>query len=146
MFVKGIDGERGEVISIQGEKATVKIQANESCEKCGLCERVSSTEMIVEAIMEQPVKEGERVVLSLRPGTIVKSAVILYIVPLFGLIIGYYIGQLLNSILNLGLKGELFPALMAILFLFVCFIPIRMFDKKKQKDSRYQVYLSKSLI
>ena len=142
MFIKGINGEQGEVVSVHGNTATVKIKANESCEKCRLCKRISSTEMIVEALFTKPVHEGDRVVISIKPGTIVKSAVILYILPLIGLIIGYYFGKFIGSILRITIKGELFPASMSLIFLFLTFIPIRLYDRKKQEDSRFRVHKS----
>jgi sigma-E factor negative regulatory protein RseC len=144
MFIKGINGEEGEVIAVHGDSATVKIKANKACKKCNLCEQVSSTEMVVVAFMKKPVKKGEKVTLSIQPGTVVKSAAILYILPLFGLILGYYLGKFAGSLLHLRLKGELFPAAVAIVFLFLSFIPIRAYDRKKQKDSRFRVYIKES--
>jgi len=142
MFIKGINGEQGEVVAVHGNTATVKIKANESCEKCRLCKRISSTEMIVDALFTKPVHEGDRVVLSIKPGTIVKSAIILYILPLIGLIIGYYSGKFIGSALRITIKGELFPASISLIFLFLTFIPIRLYDRKKQGDSRFRVHIT----
>jgi sigma-E factor negative regulatory protein RseC len=142
MFIKGISGEEGEVIEVRGDTATVKIQANKACEKCHVCKRVSATEMIVEAFATRPVSRGEKVTLHIHPGTIVKSAAILYIFPLFGLIIGYYCGKFLLSLLNIGIKGELIPAVFSLVFLFLSFVPIRMYDRSRQKDSRFRVFIS----
>jgi positive regulator of sigma E activity len=142
VFIKGINGEQGEVVSIHGNTATVKIKANESCGKCRLCKRISSTEMIVDALFTRPVHEGDKVVISIKPGTIVKSAVILYILPLIGLVIGYYFGKFISSTFRIMIKGELFPASMSLIFLFLTFIPIRLYDKKKQGDSRFRVHIT----
>lgn len=142
MFIKGINGEQGEVVSVHGNTATVKIKASESCEKCRLCKRISSTEMIVDALFTRPVHEGDRVVISIKPGTIVKSAVILYILPLIGLVIGYYFGKFISSTLRIMIKGELFPASMSLIFLFLTFIPIRLYDRKMQRDSRFRVHIT----
>jgi sigma-E factor negative regulatory protein RseC len=141
MFIKGINEEEGEVIAVHGDSVTVKIKSNKACDRCNLCERVSPTEMVVDAITSSPVKNGERVKISIRPGTIVKSATVLYILPLFGLVIGYYTGKTLGPLISAGLKGELFPAILSLVFLFLCFIPIRIYDRKKQKDSRFRIYV-----
>lgn len=143
MFLKGINGEQGEVLRVHGKSASVKIQAHESCDRCKLCNRISSSEMVVEAFMSDPVKEGDKVVISVRPGTVVSSAVILYILPLIGLVFGYYLARCINSFLGLGLKGELFPALFSIAVLFLCFIPIRLYDRKKSKDGKFRIYIHK---
>jgi sigma-E factor negative regulatory protein RseC len=142
MFIKGISGEEGEVISVRGNTVTVKIAANTSCEKCGICRKVSSSEMVVDAYTQKPVHKGERVVVSIKPGTIVKSAAILYIFPLLALIIGYYVGKYAASALGLPVKGELFPASLSFFFLFLSFIPIRLYDRRKRTDSTFRVYVS----
>lgn len=141
MFIKGIRGEEGEVVTVHGNRVTVKIKASESCEKCRICKRVSATEMMLEAFTERPVQKGQRVIVAIRPGTIFKSALMLYIIPLIGLIIGYYVGKSLILLLHLKIKGELFPAISSLLFLFLSFIPIRIYDRKKQKDARFRIYI-----
>jgi positive regulator of sigma E activity len=141
MVIKGIDREQGEVIAVHDGSATIKISAGDSCDRCGLCERISSTEMVVEALTQLPLKEGEKVILSVHPGDIIKSASILYIIPLFGLVVGYYFARFLDKALAIGFTGELFPALISIVFLFLCFIPIRLYDSKRRKQNRFQVYV-----
>ncbi len=141
MFIEGILGEEGQVVDVNGNKATVKIAASKSCEKCGLCTKISSTEMIVEAFVDKPVNTGDHVTLSIRPGIIVSSATILYIFPLISLVIGYFTGGFLfKSILIKGMD-ELLPALTSLVFLFLAFIPIRFYDKKRANDKRFQVFI-----
>jgi sigma-E factor negative regulatory protein RseC len=142
MFIKGISGEEGVVVSVAGDTATVKIAANKSCEKCGICKRVSSSEMIVDAYMSRPVFKGEKVVVAIKPGTIVKSATILYILPLVALVAGYYVGKFAASALDLSIKGELFPAALSFVFLFLSFIPIRLYDRRKRSDSNFRFYIA----
>ena len=145
MYIKGIDQEQGEVIAVHDGSATVKIQAGKSCDRCNLCEKISSTEMVVEALTHIPLKKGEKVTLSVKPGDIIKSASILYIIPLFGLIFGYYFARFLDKSLALGFSGELYPALISIVFLFLCFIPIRLYDTKRKKQKRFQVFVKERL-
>jgi len=142
MFVKGINGEEGEVVAVHGDSATVKIKANDSCEKCRLCKRVSSTEMVVEALVEKPVQKGERVTIAMRPGIVFKSALILYVFPLIGMVCGYYVGKAILHLFHISVKGELFPALFSFLFLFLSFVPIRIYDRKKRTDRRFRVYIT----
>ena len=142
MFIKGISGEEGEVVAVHGDSATVKIKANDSCAKCRLCKRISPTEMVVEALTERPVQTGERVIIAIRSGVVFKSALILYILPLVGMVIGYYTGKSFLTLLHLRVKGELFPAVISFLFLFLSFIPIRIYDSKKQQDRRFRVYIT----
>jgi len=141
MFGKGVHGEQGEVTALHGNRATVKIQAGKGCERCRLCTPISDTEMIVEATFSSQVQIGDRVVLGFRPGVIVQSAFILYLIPLFSLILGYFVGKLLFKAWVLPGKEELFPALTSLVFLFASFLPIRLYDRKKEKDKRFRVYI-----
>ena len=135
-------GEEGEVIAIHGSRVTIKMKATKGCEGCNLCTKASETEMIVEAIVQKPVTIGQKVTVSVKPGTIAKAAFILYIFPIIGLIGGYYIGKFLQTLFNLSQKSELIPALFAILLLIACFLPIRMIDRHKKKDSSFDVFIS----
>jgi len=141
MFIDGVNGEEGEVITINGNRATVKITAHKECEKCRLCTRVSPTEMTVEAFTNKTVHIGDRVTLFLRPGIIVQSAAILYIFPLIGMLFGYFAGKILFRSLAFTGKEEMFPALLSLVFLFLSFVPIRLYDRKRQKDKRFKVLI-----
>lgn len=142
MFIDGVNGERGEVIRTEGDRVTVRLQAHRGCEKCRICTRVSETEMTVEALTEEPVSVGDRVTLFLSPRIVVKSAAILYVVPLLFLVIGYFAGRELFAWLGVSGgegKEEMYPAFFSLLFLFLSFLPIRLYDKKRQRDRRYRV-------
>ena len=141
MFGKGVHGEEGEVTALHGNQAMVKIQAGKGCERCRLCTPVSDTEMIVEAFFSSKVHIGDRVTLGFRPGIIVQSAFILYLIPLFNLILGYFVGKLLFKPWVIAGREELFPALTSLVFLFASFVPIRLYDRRKMKDKRFRVYI-----
>jgi positive regulator of sigma E activity len=145
MFGKGVHGEQGVIEALHGNRATVRITAGKGCERCRLCTRISDTEMVIEAYTLKPVEVGDRVILGFRPGIIVQSAFILYLIPLAGLVIGYYAGTFVFRSLVLPGREELLPALMSLVFLFVSFIPIRLYDKKKERDRRFRVYIKEQL-
>ncbi len=141
MFGKGVHGEEGEVTALHGNRATVRIEAGKGCERCRLCTPISDTEMIVEASYSSRIDIGDHVVLGFRPGIIVQSAFILYLIPLVSLILGYYAGKFLFRPWIIPGKEELFPALTSLVFLFVSFVPIRLYDRMKEKDKRFRVYI-----
>lgn len=141
MFIKGIDEEEGEVVAVHPTSVTVRVQSKKNCDSCRICKRVSADSMEVEALTSRSVKPGEKVVLGVRPGIIVKSAAILYIFPLFGLIAGYYAARFFGNAAGLEFEGELVPALCSIAALFACFVPIWLWDRRRRKQNRYQVYV-----
>lgn len=141
MFGKGVHGEEGEVTALHGNRATVRIEAGKGCERCRLCIPISDTEMIVEASYSRRIDIGDHVVLGFCSGIIVQSAFILYLIPLVSLILGYYAGKFLFRPWIIPGKEELFPALTSLVFLFVSFVPIRLYDRMKEKDKRFRVYI-----
>ena len=140
---EGIRGEVGEVVEVRGNTARVKIDGKKACAHCGVCTRISDNEMTVEAYADEPVKKGDRVVLVMGNGMILKSAFIVYMVPLIALIAGYYLGKHLMGLLNYGGKSELFPALFGFFLLFLSFMAIRWFDRRKRDDKQYRVSIKK---
>jgi sigma-E factor negative regulatory protein RseC len=141
MFIKGIERQVGEVVAVHDGSATVRVSANKNCDRCGICERVSDTQMVVEASTSHRLAAGEKVVLSVNPGAIVKSATVLYILPLLGLVAGYYASGIVLRMAGIDLEGELVPALCAIAALFLCFVPIRLLDVRRRNKRRYHVYV-----
>lgn len=133
----------GEVVEVRGNTARVKIDGKKACAHCGVCTRISDNEMTVEAYADEPVKKGDRVVLVMGNGMILKSAFIVYMVPLIALIAGYYLGKHLMGLLNYGGKSELFPALSGFFLLFLSFMAIRWFDRRKRDDKQYRVSIKK---
>jgi positive regulator of sigma E activity len=139
MFIDGINGERGEVIAKEGNRVTVMLNVSSGCEKCGICQRVSETEMTVDAFTDAPVGIGDQVTLFLSPRIIVASAAVLYIFPLISMVAGYFIGRYLFRNVLIEGREEMLPALLSIAFFFVSFIPIRFFDRKRERDKRFRV-------
>ncbi len=143
--MRGVGGEEGVVTSVEGERVTVKLQIHEGCDKCRVCTKVSSTEMMAEAFSSVPVSAGDRVILSIRPGIIVKSAAVVYLVPLAGLVLGYFAGKLIFQSISSPGREELIPAAFSFLFFFASFIPVRMYDRRKRKDLRFRMYIKENL-
>ena len=137
--------EYGEVVEVHGSTARVKLGAKQACAHCGICAKIgdSPDEMLVDAHASEPLKKGDKVVLVMGNGMILKSAFIVYMVPLIALIAGYYIGRELLEALKVTLKGELFPALFGFFLLALSFLAIRWYDRRKKNDSRFRVSVKK---
>jgi sigma-E factor negative regulatory protein RseC len=140
-----IPEEYGEVIEVRGNTAKVKLGAKQACAHCGVCAKIgnSPNEMLVEAYAGEPVEKGDKVALVIGNGMILKSAFVVYMVPLIALIAGYYIGKQLLEAISVTLKGELFPALFGLFLVGLSFFAIRWYDRRKKNDSRFRVTIRK---
>ena len=92
--------EKGLVTSITEDGwAQVETDRNDACSHCGSC-RVSfgcNSEMTIKAINRAGAGVGDLVSIHLSSGTIMKSAAILYLIPVAGLISGAFIGDSLST-------------------------------------------------
>ena len=53
-----VNKEVGEVIAVNHERVKVEIRASKNCEKCSLCSRISSSEMVKDAESENERADG----------------------------------------------------------------------------------------
>ena len=53
-----VNKEVVEVIAVNHERVKVKIRASKNCEKCSLCSRISSSEMVKDAESENERADG----------------------------------------------------------------------------------------
>jgi sigma-E factor negative regulatory protein RseC len=92
--------EKGLVTSITEDGwAQVETDRNDACSHCGSC-RVSfgcNSEMTIKALNRAGAGVGDLVSIHLSSGTIMKSAAILYLIPVAGLISGAFMGEGLST-------------------------------------------------
>ena len=124
--------EKGLVTSITEDGwAQVETDRNDACSHCGSC-RVSfgsNSEMTIKAINRAGAGVGDLVSMHLSSGTIMKSAAILYLIPVAGLISGAFMGVDLSERLPISETAAI--ALLSLLgfilgFIITAFISRRM--------------------
>lgn len=127
--------EIGEIIELEGNQAIVRIQRSSACGKCGACKFGASRDgMLLSTYNHLNGKPGDFVEIELESSSIVKASIIVYLIPLLGLIIGVVVGYFLAGFFNLdsGLLG----AIGGILFTALTFLGIKAIDPLlKEKDT-----------
>ena len=102
--------EKGLVTSITEDGwAQVETDRNDACSHCSSC-RVSlgcNSEMTINAINRAGAGVGDLVSMHLNSGTIMKSAAILYLIPVAGLISGAFMGEGLSTRLAMSETGAI---------------------------------------
>ena len=102
--------EKGLVTSITEDGwAQVETDRNDACSHCGSC-RVSfgcNSEMTIKALNRAGAGVGDLVSIHLSSGTIMKSAAILYLIPVAGLISGAFMGEGLSTRLAMSETGTI---------------------------------------
>jgi sigma-E factor negative regulatory protein RseC len=131
--------EEGTITKIAGDKAWVRTRRSSMCQGCksqGVCHSLGGTEnMETEAINTADAKEGDRVLLEISAGSLLKISFIFYMIPVIFLIAGSIVG------LKIGETYFSEPPLVSLLFgVLACaaaFIIVRLISKRLGKNKNY---------
>ncbi len=131
--------EYGTVIELkEGQVAVVMCQRNSACDHCpssGACNVGDDSEtMLVDAFNAIGANIDDRVKVVTSTKHFLQSSFVLYIVPIIGLLIGALIGQELGENSNFGIDPSLLSALMAVAFLLVTCVIIRVATGKLKRE------------
>ena len=88
--------ETGEVTEVSGENVILRVKRTTACGHCRACTLGSPPdEMVVTVRNVCGAKVHDRVRVDLRPGAFVNAALILYGIPLAGMLVGFAAGDFL---------------------------------------------------
>ncbi|MCR4401852.1 MAG: SoxR reducing system RseC family protein [Firmicutes bacterium] len=87
--------ERGRVIEVSGGLAKVEVTRHEACRHCGACGLGRADRMVVEATNAIGARPGDEVALELESSRVLGAAFIAYMIPLFFMMAGIYLGAVL---------------------------------------------------
>lgn len=132
--------EQGVVIELKGNQAKVQMKESPACESCpghGACHAIGSIFgkriMVMEALNQKGAQPGQRVVVSFKSEQLPKASLIMFIIPVAGLLIGSIFGYSLNVGENRNISSLIF----GILGITVTFLAIKRYCKKYEQDPSY---------
>jgi sigma-E factor negative regulatory protein RseC len=126
--------EYGVVVENDGNKARVKMGRHLDCSNCGSCSGDAS--LIIDALNPIGAKTGDSVVLQLDDSNIVKSAFIVYMLPVLFTAFGWGLGFSASLLFGFSVLSQLAGGV--IFFLLSVFYIIR-FDKSRRLVSKEPV-------
>lgn len=132
--------EEGIVTGIEESYAMVKVVRSVGCAHCpsaGSCHIESDRVMLVRARNIAGAKIGQRVKLFIPPGSVLEASFLLYLVPLFGLLIGAVVGKLVVAPFSLYLSSEVLAAGIGLITMAGIFLGIRFYDKRHRQKEKY---------
>ncbi|WP_408955739.1 SoxR reducing system RseC family protein [Natroniella sp. ANB-PHB2] len=112
------------------KKVKVEVRRHSSCGKCGKCDERNSMMLVINNSLA--AKKGDMVVLEIQENDLLSAALMVYLVPLIGLIAGYLLGG------ALGVEAEAFRISLGFLLFGLTFILAR-----KLGDYRAEKYEAK---
>ena len=117
--------EPGIVESITGDKAEVRFEKSEACQRCRACRIAGDGSMKAEVANPIGAKEGDRVRCAIEGSAVAKAAFLVYGVSLIALFFGLFVGL---KIMELGQGGAV---AIGILSMGISFIFVRRYGARK---------------
>lgn len=129
----------GTVVSLASDRriAVIRCHKQRACDACptaGVCYTGKTDQMQVEAINEIGAKQGDQVKIATTTGNFLRSSFILYILPVFGLLVGAFIGQPLGTSGQTLIDPPLLTATMGVTGLTLTFLLIRRLTHKLRRE------------
>jgi len=100
--------EKGRVVKVESGMAQVEMERTSACARCGICLQSSGDKPILYVKDSLGARPGDEVLISIESKQILKTAFIIYLFPLVGLIGGYFLGR---AILGKEIAGIIFAGL-----------------------------------
>lgn len=134
--------EKGIVIDIIGEDALVEMTRSEACSKCRACITSlndSNSKMMLQANNSEGAKKGDTVNIEVSIDGFFSAVMIMYSIPLAGLIIGLAIGYLVGgNIAFLEPYKEITAFCVGVVIMLISFLLIRKNEHKREGKLKYK--------
>ncbi len=96
--------QNGKVVNVSGKMAVVQfMQECSGCNRCGIC---NDNPRQYTVYNEAGAKEGDSVVVETKSGSFLGVSFLMYIMPVFGILIGFsvfqYVGALMGALLPIA--------------------------------------------
>ncbi|MEW5766257.1 MAG: SoxR reducing system RseC family protein [bacterium] len=126
--------EKGRIIKIEGNLAEVALEPKEACHSCKLCQVGRKGEMIIRVENSVDARPGDQVKLEIEAEMVLKSALLLYGVPLLGLLIGFLGGEIM-----IGSEGGIIAS--GLMALGLSWLGLHLYDKRLKKTGQRTIRL-----
>lgn len=138
--------EEGVIISVNGDTARVSAKRSSACESCesrGACMRIGDTSdtMEINAINTAGGKAGDTVLISMESSSVIKIAILVYMLPVIALFAGVFLGLEIGRIYNVN--QELSASINGIIISGMTYLIVRIIGKRIGKDKRYMPQIIK---
>ncbi|MDH4101082.1 MAG: SoxR reducing system RseC family protein [Nitrospirota bacterium] len=133
--------EEAVVISVQGENATVRIMRSGSCDGCSAkstCGTGSSgEEKVTEALNPVGAAPGQRVIISIKPGVVLKASLIVYLLPILVLIGGAILGKEMATSMGNEAQSDFWAAVVGFSLMAIVFAVQWLWNKRASTAREY---------
>ncbi len=136
--------EQGIVQKTDTKFAFVKIYKNGSCEGCNLCDTAGpGDDKILKALNPLTASQGDWVEVTVSAKAVIGTALLIFVLPVFSLILGYLAGENIRRFL--APQAAWINSFTAAVFLAASLLFIRLYDKKAEISGSHMPRINKIL-
>lgn len=139
--------EQGIIEDVSGQKILVRIKKSSACATCesrGDCEVASGKSMIVEVANDLGGRKGDHVELSVPSGVFMKLSLLVFVLPVAGLMAGAFAGGAVAEVLHLPLS--LASVIGGFLVMGITFYALKRFDRSLRARSEFRPRMTRILL
>ena len=125
--------ETGIVSKIENKTAWVTVVKGDHCKNCNTCKSFGEGSAELLTANEISAKPGDRVEVEIDPKQIVRHSAIVFLLPVFALVIGYFIG--INYIAKLAISSEGAGIIGSLGLMILTFLGIMVYDRIIRKSN-----------
>ena len=130
--------QSGIIISVNDDRAKVMLQRQTACGDCKACKLGSEDAKIeVDAINSVNAKIGDHVEIDIEHQSFLSAAFIMYLLPLFALIGGIFIGNAILNMVGMTEYKDLGSGLFGLLLTAITYIIIRSKEKSFRSNKKF---------
>lgn len=133
--------QQGIVISVAGETARVKTSRHNDCENCGACP--GNAAIVLDARNPLGARPGQSVMIEVQEVGMLKSAFIVYMLPLIAMFLGAWAGSWAAE--SLARDAIWFQVTGAVAAFAIAVLYIRYFDKSARENKNQQPVITRIL-
>ena len=128
-------------------KAVVKVRPNLSCENCGRCggffgDPEKNQDQLVEVFNPIGAGKGQLVRLEAKATEVLLAAFMLYLLPLFALVVGLFAGRSFVLSQGLAVNADMWGMLTGLVLMIIVFIVLRLNERRLAKGKRFKAVIT----
>jgi sigma-E factor negative regulatory protein RseC len=133
--------ENGVVNKVEKNFAWIKMVRGEQCAGCTACKVFGDGSFEIMAVNDPGAKPGDIVEVEINPKKVIKYSTIVFLLPVLGLIIGYFLGS--SYLTKIGLSSEAAGILGSLGLMIITFIGIIGYDRIVGKSEPTNAHITR---
>lgn len=131
--------QRGEVKEIlKGNKARILMKKHAACGECGACQHgKENMNLTISAVNDIGAQVGDVVEVNMDTQNVLGAAFIMYVIPLFFMLLGIGVSSYLLNKLGFGGQIEFYAVLAGFSLMAISFLIIRQFEDRFRNNRKY---------